>query len=137
MNRADFQALSRLRRSEAGQLLRAELYAGAYHLSGLAVECALKACVAKLTKRHDFPDRDLATASYTHDLERLLQIAALTSLLRTEARTNRQLQINWEFVKDWNIDSRYSLSISPARALDMYRACAGRQGILGWLRRRW
>jgi HEPN domain-containing protein len=32
-------------------LLEAGLYAGAYYLAGYAVECALKACIAKKTAR--------------------------------------------------------------------------------------
>jgi hypothetical protein len=49
MNRAEFQKLSDLRLHESKALLTAGLPQGAYYLAGYAVECALKACIAKRT----------------------------------------------------------------------------------------
>lgn len=57
MNRDDLQKLARLRLREARALLDRDLYPGAYYLSGYVVECALKACIAKSTKKFDFPDK--------------------------------------------------------------------------------
>jgi hypothetical protein len=54
-NQRDFQRLAKLRAAEAGALVRSRKEIGAYYLAGYAVECALKACVAKATKRHEFP----------------------------------------------------------------------------------
>jgi hypothetical protein len=45
VNRAEFQKLADLRAREAGVLLAARCYDGAYYLAGYAVECALKACI--------------------------------------------------------------------------------------------
>jgi len=45
---------------------------GAYYLAGYAVECALKACIAKKTQRHEFPDKRRVDASHTHNLIQLL-----------------------------------------------------------------
>jgi hypothetical protein len=56
MNRADLQALADLRVKEATILLDANCFEGAYYLLGYAIECALKACIAKQIKQHDFPD---------------------------------------------------------------------------------
>jgi HEPN domain-containing protein len=75
MNRLELQELARIRLREARHLLRHRFYDGAYYLSGYAVECGLKACVAKQTKRHDFPDKDRAVKSYTHDLLQLVKLA--------------------------------------------------------------
>lgn len=47
MNRSDFQDLAQIRLAEAAALLQAERFDGAYYLAGYAVECALKACIAK------------------------------------------------------------------------------------------
>ena len=46
---------SELKRQKA--LLDGGYPAGAYYLMGYAVECALKACIAKQTKRYDFPPK--------------------------------------------------------------------------------
>jgi hypothetical protein len=40
-------------------LLQAGCYEGAYYLLGYVVECALKACIAKTIKEHEFPDKTL------------------------------------------------------------------------------
>jgi hypothetical protein len=50
---------------------------GAYYLAGYSVECALKACIAKATQRHEFPDKKKADLSYTHNLKGLLNVARL------------------------------------------------------------
>jgi hypothetical protein len=63
MNRTDFQQLAELRLREAEALLAAGLPDGAYHLAGYSVECALKACIAKRTQLHDFPEKKLVNDS--------------------------------------------------------------------------
>ena len=57
VNRQDLQSLARTRHAEAKALLRAGRSDGAYYLAGYAVECGLKACIAKATKRYDFPEK--------------------------------------------------------------------------------
>ena len=47
MNRTDLQQPALTRLAEAKALLAAGFPAGAYYLAGYAVECALKACIAK------------------------------------------------------------------------------------------
>jgi hypothetical protein len=68
MNRNDLQNLSRLRGKEAKVLLENGYFAGAYYLLGYAVECALKACIAKQIRRYDFPDLTFVRDSHTHNI---------------------------------------------------------------------
>ena len=49
VDRKDLQELSKVRLKEATALLKLGLFDGAYYLAGYAVECALKACIAKGT----------------------------------------------------------------------------------------
>ena len=138
MNRTELQNLSRQRRKEANALLKRELYPGAYYLIGYAVECALKACIAKQTARHDFPDKTLATKVYTHNIDQLVGLAGLDLGLKTEMKENRKLQTNWLIVKDWSEASRYESRITRVQAEDMYTACVARKhGFLSWVTRRW
>lgn len=138
MNRATFQRISELRRREAAALLAAGQYPGAYYLVGYAVECALKACVAKQVRRYDFPDKDLANQAFTHDLERLMKLSGLDPGLKQEMQTNKPLELNWAVVKDWSESSRYEIGISEAQARQLYSACTVRNaGVLNWIRRRW
>src|SRR5712692_7302814 len=65
MNRNDLRRLARIRLKEARVLLKAACYDGAYYLCGYAVECGLKACIAKATRRSEFPDLEKVKASYT------------------------------------------------------------------------
>lgn len=138
MNRQDFQELSKLRRKEAYALLKMKHYAGAYHLIGYAVECALKACIAKQTRRYDFPDKDIAQKAYVHDLEKLLKLAGLEQDLERAMRGNNTFALNWAVVKDWKETSRYDIAISPTSARDLYSACTSRiNGVLSWIRAKW
>ncbi|MCV5491797.1 HEPN domain-containing protein, partial [Escherichia coli] len=55
MNKNDLEALSDTRLNEAKCLLDHGFFHGAYYLCGYAVECALKACIAKSFLQHEFP----------------------------------------------------------------------------------
>jgi len=59
VNKTDLEQLADLRLAEAVALLgmTPQMPDAAYYLGGYAVECALKACIAKLISQHDFPDK--------------------------------------------------------------------------------
>jgi len=138
LTRKQLQQIARTRRSEAAALLKVKHYAGAYYLMGYAVECALKACIAKQTRRHDFPDKDLANKAYTHNLETLLKLSGLETELNKAMAADKSLEVNWAVVKDWDETSRYEAQISCQQTKDMYSACTARKhGILAWIRKRW
>jgi len=137
MTRTDFQRLTRLRLRDARTLLASGNSEGAYYLTGLAVECALKSAIARRTQRHDFPPepRFVRDSVYVHDLNKLLAAAGLESTLNAAFASNAGLKTNWALVKDWKPESRYLLSGLNGR--DLYRAVAGRNGVMQWLRQRW
>lgn len=137
MTRKDFQHLTRLRLNDARTLLRDGNNEGAYYMTGLAVECALKSAIARKTQRHDFPadPRVVRDKIYTHDLNTLLVAAGLESTLNISVATNAALKTNWAIVKDWKVESRYLTSGLNGNAL--YRAATGRNGVLRWLRQHW
>ncbi len=138
MTRNDLQRISKQRRRESAALLRAGLYPGAFYLAGYSVECALKACVARKTRKYDFPDKQVANQCWTHNLKTLVQFAGVWPELEKEMKVNSALQLNWSIVKDWSEDSRYDLTITRAQAKDFYSACTTRRnGILPWIRKRW
>jgi HEPN domain-containing protein len=138
MNRADLQRLSDLRIEEAKVLFAAAKYAGAFYLAGYAVECALKACIAKQTSQYDFPELELVRDSYTHNLDRLLKVAGLENELRHDQRSNRKLALNWDFVKSWEAASRYNTSVGEREATDLIFAISDpANGVLVWLKRWW
>jgi HEPN domain-containing protein len=137
MNRNDFQRLAEVRLVEARFLLDAGFPDGAYYLAGYAVECALKACVAKGTQQYDFPDKKLVEKSYTHDVEKLLDAAGMSDTLKSVLAQSRGLKLDWETVREWSEQSRYETkSVQDATALlKAVEDQAG--GLLPWIRLRW
>lgn len=137
MNRNDLRGLARTRLREAKSLLDSGHHAGAYYLAGYVVECALKACIAKETKRHDFPHQKRVNASWTHQLTRLVDTAGLSTSLDAESKTDSRFAWCWGVVKEWAEESRYN-SIDEKQARDLLIAISdSRHGVLRWLRRYW
>ena len=134
--RREFQKLARMRLKDARVLMQGGSTEAAYYLTGLAVECAIKACIAKNTKRYEFPpSQSVIRDIYTHDLVKLIGAARLKGALDTDMRRNLSFSNKWDVVKDWDINSRYT--VSGLGAKDLYRAVAGRNGVMQWLRQRW
>jgi HEPN domain len=139
LNRTDLQQLADDRVLDAEALLNAGRWSGAYYLAGYAVECALKACIAKQTNLHDFPDKSAAQKSFTHDLLELLELAGLRLQLQLDSTpaTNPALGINWQQVKNWNEKARYQQK-TEAEARRLYQATTDiANGVLPWIKGRW
>ncbi len=137
MNRKDFQELARLRLEEAECLLNQGHYSGAYYLCGYTIECGLKACIAMLTKRHDFPDKKRTLDAYTHDPEFLVNAAGLKTKLDAEKKSDAVFRTFWILVKDWSEQSRYE-TYSEAQARQLFNAVTDRQhGVFRWIRKNW
>jgi HEPN domain-containing protein len=131
------QALSRVRAKEAKALLDLDLYDGAYYLAGYAVECALKACIAKGTRRFEFPDKKRVDSSYTHDLELLMRLANLYEWHRERIKGDPEFKANWGTVEAWDEQSRYERH-SREKARQLLDAVFNRRpGVLAWVRLYW
>ena len=137
VNRKDFQFLARTRLAEAKALLAAGHPNGAYYLGGYAVECALKACIAKSTRRHDFPDKKNADASHTHNLRDLMRVANLELIRLEETKRDSAFRDNWDLVQQWSEHSRYRKHESGL-ALKLLEAISdGQHGVMVWIKRYW
>lgn len=155
MDRNDFQNLARIRIKEAKGLIDCGLYDGAYYLAGYAVECALKARIAKKTRKYEFPDKDRVNQSHTHKLVELLRIAELEQDHKKQLQADPQFKLNWNTVSQWKETSRYETrskwhafrfsnmriqkkSRGEVRAREIYAAIVGRRnGVLAWLKKYW
>lgn len=138
MNRSDLQSLADSRVEDAKALLNAGRYPAAYYMVGYAIECALKSCIAKQIKEHDFPDRQLIADSYTHKLEQLLRISGVKAQLEKRAASENSFEVNWTTVKDWSPESRYDTTISDIKARDLFAAVTDpTHGVLAWLKTVW
>lgn len=138
MTRNDFRKMARIRLTEATVLLKARKYDGAYYLAGYAVECALKACIAKKTNRHDFPPEPrIVTNYYTHRFETLLGAADLLQRRDQDGRANRDLADNWVTAGKWNESRRYARN-TKSEASELLEAISDEpNGVLAWIKPFW
>jgi len=107
MNRTDLQNLAEERLGDAQVLLASSRYGAAYYIVGYAVECGLKACIAKLTRAEDFYDKDLAKKIFTHTLAVLANHARLSAVIEQLGTADPAFQTNWAQVSLWSEESRY------------------------------
>jgi HEPN domain-containing protein len=137
MNRSDLQKLANARIREAKILFAAGEYSGAYCLAGYAVECALKACIAKATQLHDFPDKDRVNKSYSHDLSGLIKIAEIYDDLKLDMRSDPALEEDWIVVKDWSEQSRYEMCDAKQAGELLDAIERDLKGVLPWIQSHW
>jgi AbiV family abortive infection protein len=138
LNRNILQTLAESRLEEARILLANNQWTGAYYLTGLAVECALKACLARAVKEHDYPDKNFVNGMYQHNLQNLVALdAALLANLQTDMVLDSRLEANWKTVKDRNNEKRYDV-INEQEAKGLYDAITETgSGVMLWIRGRW
>ena len=139
MNKTDLEQLADLRLSEAAALLglTPPMPDGAYYLAGYAVECALKACIAKLTAQHDFPDKNYASKCFTHKAKELVPLAGIEGDRLAAMVADTVLAANWLVVKDWSEESRYQrwTVVQATTLVDAIRE--PNHGVLQWVKGHW
>jgi len=137
MNRADLQRVAVRRLDAANTLIPSGHWDSAYYLAGYAIECGLKACIARQFREFDFPDKKTVLDSYTHDLSKLVKTAGLEQKLKSATDESDDFKLNWATVKDWSEDSRYE-ERSKIDATEMIEAIKDAQhGVLEWIKRYW
>jgi len=138
LNRDKLRLLSQNRLEEAEVLLREGFWTGAYYFIGLAVECALKSCLAGAVREHDFPDKKFVNQMYDHDLKKLFELnGALWATLQSEMKADVKLAVNWSTVKDWDDTKRYDV-VDELSARSLHEAATETgSGVLVWIRGKW
>ena len=110
---------------------------GAYYLAGYAVECALKACIARGTQRHDFPEKKSVDASHTHNLKDLIKVANLEMARLDEANRDPRFRNHWDLVQQWSEHSRYRRQGSEKAQALMEAIGDRKHGVIAWIKRYW
>jgi HEPN domain-containing protein len=137
VDRKALQELSKVRLKEARALLDLELWDGAYYLAGYAVECAIKACIAKGTRRFEFPEKKKVDSSYSHNLRELVGVAELEKARLEQASRDSDFRRNWQTVRSWSEQSRYERH-PPESARELLEAVGDKNhGVLSWIKRHW
>jgi AbiV family abortive infection protein len=138
MNRTDLQILAGDRLKDAEVLLANGRFGAAYYLAGYAVECALKACIAKLTKAEDFPIKNSTNTVYIHDLKKLAATARVEVAIAQLSGSDQSFKNKWEIVSWWSEESRYDRSIDRPLAELMLDAVSDSQhGVLQCIKQYW
>src|SRR5947209_16911064 len=139
MNKTDLEQLADLRLVEAVALLglTPPMPDAAYYLAGYAVECALKACIARLTAQHDLPDKAFAARCFTHKAKELVPLAGLESVRAAAMAADPVLAANWLIVNNWGEDSRYErwMVLEATALIDAIRE--PNHGVLQWIKGHW
>lgn len=126
----DWMKLWRRHCQGARQLLDANSTALAWFNAGMAVECALKACIMVHLRLNRWPDRSLRKELHTHDLRKL----ALAAGVEIEKLSRDPVFPSWCTVHLWRRSEGYSSKPMPIRvARDMVEAACGHDGVIQWL----
>ncbi len=113
-------------------------YSGAYYLCGYLVEYALKACIAKQSRRYEFPrDPETVRKCCSHNFDNLVKAADLGQELKELIQKDDAFSDNWTVANEWSEQTRYEVISEPdARAL--YKAVNDPDhGVLQWLKSLW
>ncbi|MGA3095931.1 MAG: HEPN domain-containing protein [Bryobacteraceae bacterium] len=137
VDRKDLQELSKVRLKEATVLLEQGLFDGAYYLAGYAVECALKACIAKGTQRGEFPDRKKVESSHSHNLAELVRVAGLDEARLEHAGEDPDFRNNWDVVRSWSEQSRYRRHRPESAQMLLEAVGDRRHGVISWIKLQW
>lgn len=110
---------------------------GAYYLAGYAVECALKACIARGFRAEEWPEKGFVVECHTHEILKLVRLAGLEAARTAGVIANPNLGTNWNVVKDWSERSRYERHslIKAQRIHDAVTHAA--DGVLPWIKLYW
>jgi hypothetical protein len=118
-------------------LLANRRYAAAYYLSGYAVECGLKACIARQFKLYEFPPSD-ANKLYSHGLDALAKNERLAGALEAQKQSVPGFASNWSVVITWTATSRYKSDWSRDEAERLLAAITDVPGgAMEWIRQLW
>lgn len=126
-----------MRLADAEALHAAGGYSGACYLAGYAVECGLKAIIARSFRVDVIPDRAFVQKVYSHDLSALLTLANLKEELERRSAASGNFQASWSFVSRWSETSRYEIIDEFASELMLTSVGSERDGIIPWLKERW
>lgn len=135
--RNQLRKLAKERLSDSKVLLDAGKYSGSYYICGYAVECGLKAIIAKNVKPNVFPAKDSTKRCYIHKLNQLSIEAGLGKSLELKQKTDPKFDSYWAETILWSEESRYTRK-SKRDAEDLYIAVSDiDHGVLTWLANYW
>ena len=126
--------LAEAKLSDAKLLLTDRRSSNAYYLAGYAVELFLKAVLASRFLADTIPSKELVRDIFTHDLNKLLNLADLRQNLAQRQDADPEFRGRWEIVLKWNEASRYEVWHQD-EAVELIDAIENpAHGVLQWLK---
>lgn len=135
-SKSDFQQLSEMHSSDASLLQHHGRHTNALHLSGIAIECALKALICDHFLEGVLPDKRVVDNTYKHDLVLLVGLAGIKSVWNDKRKEDADFDVKWSIVLNWSVATRYDI-VSRAEAQEMLDAALGEEGVLEWIKTFW
>ena len=137
VDRRDLQELARVRLKEATALLSLGLFDGAYYPAGYAVECGLKACIAKEPCGTSFRTSGGWIPATRTTCVSWLELTGLSDELAGRVGKDPGFKLNWEVVQEWSEQSRYQKH-RPEAAQQMLEGVGNRShGVISWIKLHW
>jgi HEPN domain-containing protein len=110
-------------------------WSNSYYLYGYAVEILLKARISTFFKPDTIPDKRFVNDVYSHNLDRLVELAKLSDLLSHSIKAEQEFERSWAIVREWSEAARYD-SVSQSRSEAMHIAMTDpKAGVYQWLQR--
>lgn len=132
----EWEALARDELDSSRIMLAARKWKQAYHHAGIAAECALKCKIMRVHRMNRWPDRRERKDIYTHDIEKLTELAGLMDELNASMLTvSRPAHTDaWMIIKDWDINLRYHMPDAfPQAVAESAVSAIDAMGLIQWL----
>jgi HEPN domain-containing protein len=108
-------------------------WSNSYYLYGYAVEILLKARISTFFKPDTIPDKRFVNDVYSHNLDRLADLAQLSDLILKEMQCEQEFARNWTIVREWSEAVRYDI-VSQSKSEAMHIAMTDTKiGVYRWL----
>jgi len=133
----DLQRIATSKLEDAQILFEFQRYSNAYYLSGYAVECAFKACIANQIVASTIPERSFINRVFTHDYGDLVGLAGLRAELKTQQDKDPQFQANWALASEWSPNVRYDSTDKGTCNLMIIAVGDPDHGVLPWIKNFW
>ncbi|MFW6076798.1 MAG: hypothetical protein ACOC71_03525 [Hyphomicrobiales bacterium] len=131
------QELADRRAAEASALLELGHFSGAYYLAGYALECGLKALIARRFEAGVIPDKRYVQQIYTHRLTDLLKLAEVEDERVELAESDPEFKAKWLIALDWSEESRYEIRDAAGAGALTRAILQAEDGVFQWIRSKW
>src|SRR2546425_6322368 len=107
LSKQELVDLAEAKLADAKLLLRTGRGGNAYYLAGYAIELMLKAILSSRFRADTLPDPEWSTKVFTHNFEKLVDLALLKEELKESADSNPGFFAGWQIMLQWKESSRY------------------------------